>query len=497
MLRLFRILIVVLLSLPGSQQVLAQGKSVQFFMDVCRFHDTRLSDPTAEIYFSIDGTSVVHKLKQDNKYHAAVNVTWFLERLVDGDSIGVAGDKLVLDWPENEFPEDTASSKMRKHLFYQEYLRLPPGRYLLQASVSDQYAPSSEASVAFRDFEVAPLSESGLQFSDIKWIEHRRKLDDRMNRQDLLPMVTNDAFINQDSMVFYQEIYHVSNEYDGKFVIRARIHQGDNILYAFENTQPRVANQINAFMMSLSGLEKLRSNTYHLQIDLLDIRNVPFATYRKKFYIYNSRLDQDFEAISVFDNNEKDIFNEYEHGELDYYLTTLLWISTQQERDFIRSLETADQKRNYLLSFWEKRKRYPTQKIAALWRGHLMALDYVNQQFKSNLNEGWKTDRGRVFLKYGIPSDVERYPSGPSGAIPWEMWRYDQLGAQSAVIFVFYDPDLSTDEYPLLHSSKYGEVFNPRWQEQLLGPDNKITPGSIDYEDYDSPNLIEQLNPDN
>lgn len=479
---------------PCVQQVQAQGKSVQFFMDVCRFHDTRLSDPTAEIYFSVDGTSVVHKLKQDNKFHAAVNISWFLQRLVNGDSIGVAGDRIVLDWPENEFPDDTTSSKLRKHLFHQEYLKLPPGRYLLQTIVSDQNAPSKDASVAFRDFEVAPLSDSELQFSDVKWIAYRRKLDDRMNRQDLLPLVTNDAFINQDSMVFYQEIYNISNEYDGKFIVRARIHQGDNVLYAFENTQARVANQINAFMMSLHGLEKLRSNTYHLQIELLDSRNAPFATYRKKFYIYNSRLDQDFESISVF-NSEGDIFNEYEEGQLDYYLASLLWISTQQERDFIRSLESADQKRNYLLSFWEKRKRYPDQKVAALWRGHLMALDYVNQQFKSNLNEGWRTDRGRVFLKYGIPSDVERYPSGPAGGTPWELWRYDQLGAQGSVIFVFYDPDLTTGEYPLLHSSKYGELFNPRWQEQLQG--SSLTPAGVDFESRDNSRISDQYDPNN
>lgn len=478
------------------QPAQAQGKSVQFFMDVCRFHDTRLSDPTAEFYFSIDGTSVVHKLEQDNKFHAAVNIGWFLQRLVDGDSVGVAGDRIVLDWPENQFPDDTTSSKLRKHLFHLEYVKLPPGRYLLQTIVSDQNAPSKDAAIAFREFEMAPLTESELQFSDIKWIASRRNPDARINRQDLLPLVTNDAFINQDSMVFYQEIYNVSNEYDGRFIVRARIHQGDNVLYAFEATQARVANQINAFMMSLHGLEQLRSNTYHLQIDLLDSRNAPFASYRKKFYIYNSRLEQDFESLSVF-NSERDIFNEYEEGELDYYLATLIWISTQQERDFTRSLETSDQKRNYLFSFWEKRKRFPEQKVAALWRGHLMAIDYVNQQFTSNLNEGWKTDRGRVFLKYGIPSDVERYPSGPAGSIPWEMWRYDQLGAQAGVIFVFYDPNLATGEFPLLHSSKYGEVFNPRWQEQLRDPNSKITPGSIDFDDANNSRLIDQFDPNN
>lgn len=483
-----------LMVLPSLQ---ARDKSVRFFMDVARFQDARLADPTAEIYFSVDGTSVVHKLGADNMYHASVKISWFLQQLVNGDSIGVAGDRFLLDWPEGQYPEDTTSTVLRKHLFHFHYLKLPPGKYLLQAIVSDENAPNDEATVALQEFEMEPKTGSEIQFSDIKWIAYRRATGARFNRQDLHPLVTNDAYINQDSLVFYQEIYNIANHHQGRFFIRARVMQGDNILYAFEKVQVRTTNTVgvNAYMMSLLGLEKLRSNTYHLQIELLDNRNESFATFKKKFYVYNSRLDQDFEALSEF-NREADLFNEYSEQELDYYLGTLLWISTEQEKAFIRVLETRDQKKNYLLSFWEKRKKFPDQKVAVLWRGHLMALDYVNQEFKSNLNEGWRTDRGRVFLKYGIPSDVERYMS-ESAAVPWEMWRYDRLGTQSNVIFVFYDPDLTTGEYPLLHSSKYGEVYNPRWQEQITDRNSMHTPSEIDFDRNDTRIINDKLDPNN
>ncbi|MCB0846455.1 MAG: GWxTD domain-containing protein, partial [Bacteroidetes bacterium] len=143
----------------------------------------------------------------------------------------------------------------------------------------------------------------------------------------------------------------------------------------------------------------------------------------------------------------------------------------------------------------EKRKKDPSQEVSALWNGHLLALDYVNQQYKSTFREGWQTDRGRVFLKYGIPQDVERFPA-EANLIPYEIWRYNRLGAQTNVIFIFFDQDLSSNEYVLLHSTKYGEVNNPRWREQLR---NKgLTPGSVDYEQFDPLNnrIDSKLNPD-
>ena len=86
-----------------------------------------------------------------------------------------------------------------------------------------------------------------------------------------------------------------------------------------------------------------------------------------------------------------------------------------------------------------------------------------------------------MFLKYGIPEDVERHPSKPN-LLPYETWRYNRLGRQTNVVFIFYDPDLATNDYPLLHSTKYGEENNPRWRSQLAAGNAGLTPQGIDYE---------------
>lgn len=51
---------------------------------------------------------------------------------------------------------------------------------------------------------------------------------------------------------------------------------------------------------------------------------------------------------------------------------------------------------------------------------------------------------------------------------PYQIWTYNQIGSQGQVIFVFYDPDLITGEYPLLHSNRIGELQNRNWRAFLL-----------------------------
>ncbi|MDX2246117.1 MAG: GWxTD domain-containing protein [Bacteroidia bacterium] len=463
--------------------LMLRGQSVGFYLDVCRFFDFQVNKTIAEFYFAVDGTTLEYQKDEDGLYQVSVNINWLLQRIDNGDSIPVMGDNYNLQFQPEERLKDTTAELRRKTLFNLQKVDLEPGMYKLQAIAYDRYAPAAQKIMAIHEFEIKALSPNQIVFSDIKWIAYEKDSKGTVGRtrDDLIPLVTNDAFINQDSLVFYQEIYNTDDVLDQNFTVRSRFWQGDNILYAYEQTQARPPRpQRNAFREKFD-IRSLKSNTYYLQVEVLNYKGLPVATYRKKFFVYNSRVETEYDNLAV--TSETDIFNDYSEEQLDYYLRTLSYISTEQEYNFARALESPEQKKNFLYTFFEKRKTNPRQKILALWNGHLAALDYVNQQFKSSFREGWQTDRGRVFIKYGIPSDIERYP-GESAIIPYEIWRYDRLGAQNNVIFIFYDSDLASNEYLLLHSTKYGEISNPRWKEQLQ---NKgLVPGTIDFERNES-----------
>jgi len=83
------------------------------------------------------------------------------------------------------------------------------------------------------------------------------------------------------------------------------------------------------------------------------------------------------------------------------------------------------------------------------------------------IRRGFETDRGRVYLQYGPPNSITSRSHEPS-SYPYEIWYYHQLtDAQWNKRFVFYNPDLVTNDYELLHSNAIGENYNQTWKHDL------------------------------
>ncbi|MCL2512198.1 MAG: GWxTD domain-containing protein, partial [Bacteroidales bacterium] len=97
--------------------------------------------------------------------------------------------------------------------------------------------------------------------------------------------------------------------------------------------------------------------------------------------------------------------------------------------------------------------------------------------------KGYQTDRGRVYLQYGPPTIVvdRSFDTGNSGftsnleddsyqdggLVPYQIWRYDILGAQRVRTFVFANKHIAAQSYDLIHSDAQGENYNPQWQTEL------------------------------
>jgi hypothetical protein len=90
----------------------------------------------------------------------------------------------------------------------------------------------------------------------------------------------------------------------------------------------------------------------------------------------------------------------------------------------------------------------------------------VKREFGTSIRRGYQTDRGRVFLQYGPPNNRTASLHEPS-AYPYEIWHYYRIGTQNNRRFVFYLPDLVTNDYTLLHSDANGEIIDNQWQLRL------------------------------
>jgi GWxTD domain-containing protein len=139
-------------------------------------------------------------------------------------------------------------------------------------------------------------------------------------------------------------------------------------------------------------------------------------------------------------------------------------IATELEKTFIyKQSQLADLKtrQQFFYNFWLSRDQLNPEKA---WMDYYAQVMIVNKVYKTQISQGYETDRGRVYLKYGPPNVISESYNEPS-SYPYEIWHYYQLGDnQRNKKFVFYSIDLVTNNFQLLHSDAIGEISNYKWQ---------------------------------
>ncbi len=117
-------------------------------------------------------------------------------------------------------------------------------------------------------------------------------------------------------------------------------------------------------------------------------------------------------------------------------------------REWRELYDAPPEKQNELFKqFWKERDPTPEDEDNPLLEEFFLRVEEANQRFSWGSEEGWKTDRGRIFIIYGPPDSIERQKS-PRTGITYEIWRYYNLGRQ----FVFEDR-YNNGNYRLFSSS--------------------------------------------
>lgn len=491
-----------LIILGTSMTSRAQMRGPELYLDICRFNSPISGRPLLEIHLAVAGRSLQFKKESDGKFQAKVHIDYSLKYVAGQDTSEFLRDDFNLVFPEAlRLTDTTLSSKKRANLLEVVTPEPPEGKYLLVATAVDSNSLELAKSMAISEFELKPLPIRGLAFSDVKWVagEIPGGAEKGTVRERIVPLVTNNTFFNEDTLAYYLEIYNPHKLFSDYFYIRSVLYQGDNRLYQYETRkQARSIREmaqgtsINVQRESIR-INGLRTNTYHLQVELINKQDQIVRTFRKKFYVINTRISNDYDLSNASSNPETALFDRYAEDTLDYFLRTLRFKTNDtRERRLIEALETYEMKKNFLYSFFDRRRK-SGQTVRMLWNSHLAALRIVNERFGTKFMRGWQTDRGRAFLAYGPPNDVQRYPA-ESSVIPYEIWRYNRIDPQTNVIFIFYDPN-GTSAWELLHSNKIGEINNPRWRQQLLN--QGTPPANVDFEDDNDLQYTPKLNPRN
>ena len=96
------------------------------------------------------------------------------------------------------------------------------------------------------------------------------------------------------------------------------------------------------------------------------------------------------------------------------------YIITEQEARAFEMLKTDEQRETFIEQFWGRRDSDPSTKENEYRREHYARLAHANENFSFGYIPGWKTDRGRIYIMYGKPDEVQQFPSG-------ERWIYKNV----------------------------------------------------------------------
>ncbi len=135
------------------------------------------------------------------------------------------------------------------------------------------------------------------------------------------------------------------------------------------------------------------------------------------------------------------------------------YIITDQERATFKGLQTDAQREQFIQDFWLQRDPTPGTPENEFKEEHYRRIAYANEHFASGI-PGWKTDRGRIYIVYGPPDELESHPKGDdSHNFPYEVWEYRMIqDVGNNVLVEFIDPtrtgefQQTTDPSPALQA---------------------------------------------
>jgi GWxTD domain-containing protein len=122
------------------------------------------------------------------------------------------------------------------------------------------------------------------------------------------------------------------------------------------------------------------------------------------------------------------------------------YIIKSQERAAFKALQTDDERKIFIKQFWDRRNPTPGTEENKFKEEHYRRMSYANAHYPSSAVAGWKTDRGRVYIIYGPPDEIESHPGGGGDYnFPYEQWLYRHISIGDDVVFEFVDPESKGD----------------------------------------------------
>ncbi|MFM7682410.1 MAG: GWxTD domain-containing protein [Bacteroidota bacterium] len=445
--------ILVILFLNNMFLSFTQEKKIKAYLDTKEFYAPGAGN-YLEIYLQFVGPSVKYVSTNDG-LQARVSLSF---EVLKNDSV-IKSDAYILESPliKDSIIDD----------FYEvNRVVLEAGEYDLRIELTDLNDPKSKTGgkqkVKIDDFTISP------SISDIEVAEYAYESDLENNFVKsgfhIIPLISNFYPSDLTKIPFYFEVYNSDKIGDSIVGIIQKIINEDTDMEledfsSFTRTKPAA---VIPFFKKLD-ISKLPSGNYRMDLILTDRKLNPIA---KNSYSFQRSNDLEIEFNPENIVLDPAFQNTIAEDSVFYYLESLIPIAKPAEiKNIITTYKTKDRQksRKHIQAFWVQTSGKDSYNA---WIKYKMQVQQAERMYHTNYQQGFETDRGRVFLKYGAPNNIVSKETSPS-EYPYEIWTFNKIGKFSNRRFVFYNPDLVNNAYRLLHSDMWGELKNPAWQQTL------------------------------
>lgn len=406
-----------------------------------------------EIYQSIGRDRLTYR-QEGNTFHASFAI----------ETTVLYADSVIFHHVVNESDSVAGESEIKsgQQFIYAHPILLSPGQYRLVTKLTDHIA-KLDASRSL-PLDVGNFSNDSLALSDIQMAASIQKAAGAASVLDKnnLRITPNPQCLygdGQENLTFYAELYNLrdAGKEPGAYQVDYIIENGKG---EFLNRLPgksRRKTGSRAAIYAAFEISTLASGTYRLRLEARDQDTGGRATAFKKFMVFRREED-----LAKAGGREQNVYSNLDAAALQAYFDKLSYIVISEEKAVFHQLDLSG-KQNFLVEFWRRRDPTPGTPKNEFKDDYIQRLVQAQANFSAGNTEGWKTDRGRIFLTYGAPNHIDREPDSPDKNA-FEIWSYNDLegGAQ----FIFIDVS-SNSNYKLVHSTYRREVNDPNWQFYL------------------------------
>jgi GWxTD domain-containing protein len=410
------------------------------------------------MYYSFPDSSLIYA-KSPNGYLGELYIRALIR--TPADTVG-AQEWIVT----NE--RDSAAPKMIKNLVGQKLFVLKPGQYMVDIQIFDVHDTASRANSSFpiiiKDFSRPVLAISDIEVASVINTEKGHAAF-KKGSLNVVPNATLEYNDTLPELHLYTEVYNSNKISSNGFKVNYTVFDAlKNEVFSVPMFRHSVAQGI-VETISLP-MDIVPSGAYFVQATVFAPAENPTdsASTIKKVYIINPKIppsigiamseDDMFNRSEFATMTEEQIISEYDKFAI---------IATAAEIDAYNSLSENRAKQKYLYRFWGMQDSDPATLINETLEDFRKNVAYANTYYSTiQQRDGWRTDRGRVLLKYGKPSEIERNDYNVEGR-PYEIWTYNNL--QGGAIFAFVDKS-GHNNYRLVHSTARGETRDDRWMQR-------------------------------